>query len=76
MSSEIKVEPFDDHSIEKKAALSPEQQKHYQEVGEELIKNGKVAVLVLAGGQGSRLGFEHPKGMYCTPGLPSGKSIF
>jgi UDP-N-acetylglucosamine/UDP-N-acetylgalactosamine diphosphorylase len=32
-------------------------------------------VVVLAGGQGSRLGFEHPKGMYCVPGLDD-KSIF
>ena len=33
-------------------------------IGEEAIRAGKVAVLVVAGGLGSRLGFEHPKGMY------------
>ena len=43
--------------------------------GNTLIKEGKVCVVVLAGGQGSRLGFEHPKGMYCVSGLGN-KSIF
>src|SRR5947209_5151347 len=33
-------------------------------LGEEALRRGEVAALVVAGGQGSRLGFDHPKGMY------------
>jgi UDP-N-acetylglucosamine/UDP-N-acetylgalactosamine diphosphorylase len=44
-------------------------------VGEEALRRGETAVLIVAGGQGSRLGFEHPKGMYPV-GPISGKSLF
>jgi UDP-N-acetylglucosamine/UDP-N-acetylgalactosamine diphosphorylase len=33
-----------------------------QKLGESLIRKGETAVLIVAGGQGSRLGFEGPKG--------------
>lgn len=44
-----------------------EQAKLYSEAkakGVELLKNGKVAALTVAGGQGTRLGFDGPKGTY------------
>jgi UDP-N-acetylglucosamine/UDP-N-acetylgalactosamine diphosphorylase len=44
-------------------------------LGEQALRNGEVAVLVVAGGQGSRLGFEHPKGMFPV-GPVSEKSLF
>jgi UDP-N-acetylglucosamine/UDP-N-acetylgalactosamine diphosphorylase len=34
------------------------------QIGEAALREGKVGVVVVAGGQGSRLGFPHPKGMY------------
>ncbi|CAG99110.1 UDP-N-acetylglucosamine diphosphorylase [Kluyveromyces lactis] len=47
----------------------------YQQLGLNAIKNGEVAVILMAGGQGTRLGSSAPKGCY-NIGLPSGKSLF
>lgn len=43
--------------------------------GEEAMARGEIAVLVVAGGQGTRLGFEQPKGTLPI-GPVSGKSLF
>ena len=44
-------------------------------VGERLLREGKVGVILVAGGQGSRLGYDGPKGAYAI-GAVSGASLF
>lgn len=54
----------------------PETERHrLWELGLKTIADGKVCAFLVAGGQGSRLGFDGPKGAFDI-GLPSGKSLF
>lgn len=43
--------------------------------GEQSLRAGQIAAVLVAGGQGTRLGFDHPKGMYPI-GPVSGASLF
>ncbi|MGO4348152.1 UTP--glucose-1-phosphate uridylyltransferase [Paenibacillus sp. MCAF9] len=65
--SSIPFEDWEDFDQGEKAA--------YTEKGWELLRAGKAGVIVVAGGQGSRLDHDGPKGTLDI-GLPSHKSLF
>jgi len=49
--------------------------KYYERIGRKAIEEGKLAAVTMAGGQGTRLGHDGPKGTYDI-GLDSHKSLF
>ena len=67
-STKNKIEDFSNDIIPttaiEKQSFSDEELKEYERIGEEEIKKGKLAVVTLAGGQGTRLGHNGPKGTY------------
>lgn len=69
------LKPIPETHYEAVPSLTKEKLQEYENIGFEEISNGKVGVLLLAGGQATRLGFGHPKGMF-NVGLPSQKTLF
>ncbi|XP_030376661.1 UDP-N-acetylhexosamine pyrophosphorylase isoform X2 [Scaptodrosophila lebanonensis] len=70
-----RLQPIPEGKVISIARTSPERLSAYRSEGLRHISNGHVAVLLMAGGQGTRLGFDQPKGMYDV-GLQSHKTLF
>ena len=67
-----RISPIDYISKEN---LNENERNFYKSIGEQIIKNGELAVITLAGGQGTRLGYKGPKGCYEID-VPPKKSLF
>ncbi|MFQ5751698.1 MAG: UTP--glucose-1-phosphate uridylyltransferase [bacterium] len=60
---QAKLEPADFINIPKTSAEIASFQKA-KEIGESALREGRVAAFLVAGGQGTRLGYDGPKGMF------------
>ncbi len=67
-----KIEPIG--YIDEDKIINEEKEK-YQNMGESIVKKGKYGIVIMAGGQGTRLGHSGPKGTYMLNTTPP-KSIF
>ena len=70
---ESKIEPL---KYLDKAKLTDIQRKEFDELGEKIIKSGEYAVVTMAGGQGTRLGHQGPKGTFKLDVYGKGKYLF
>ena len=70
-----KMQPLTESQCGSVAASTDRELAHYEALSLEEVSRGRVGILLLAGGQGTRLGTSYPKGMYDV-GLPSHKTLF
>ncbi|CBH17159.1 UDP-N-acetylglucosamine pyrophosphorylase,putative [Trypanosoma brucei gambiense DAL972] len=66
---------FDISSVDRRRGQA-KRIKNLEAVGYKAIQKGQIAFLILAGGSGTRLGFDKPKGFFTCDGLQQRKSLF
>ncbi|KAL0352664.1 UNVERIFIED_CONTAM: UDP-N-acetylglucosamine diphosphorylase 2 [Sesamum angustifolium] len=69
------IEPVPETNVSTVEKRTMEERERWWKMGLKAISDGKLGVLLLSGGQGTRLGSSDPKGCF-NIGLPSGKSLF
>ncbi len=69
------VEPAPYFPADPSSKVRPWNAKAARDAGEQVLRDGRVAAFTVAGGQGSRLGFEGPKGCY-PAGAVTKKPLF
>lgn len=73
LDSQLQPVPID--QFESEMGIEPDILDNYRKRGLKEISENHVGVLLLAGGQGTRLGVSYPKGMFPIE-LPSGKCLY
>lgn len=71
--SDVEISPL---SHIEKDKISEKDLDYYIQIGEAIIRSNQVAVVTMAGGQGTRLGYKGPKGTYMLNLKPIKKSLF
>ena len=72
---EPKLEPLPESATASILDSKPDDIQAWYDLGLDLVAKGQVAVVLMAGGQGTRLGSSAPKGCF-NIGLPSEKTLF
>ncbi|KAI7818982.1 nucleotide-diphospho-sugar transferase [Gamsiella multidivaricata] len=70
------LSPLDPSEVQSTLTATSEEKDEWYTLGMKAIANNQAAVILLAGGQGTRLGSMLPKGCYPDIGLPSHKTLF
>lgn len=70
-----RLQPIPESQLLSTTRTSAEEKRLYEQEGFRQVSAGRVGVLLMAGGQGTRLGSNNPKGMFDV-GLRSQKSLF
>ncbi len=74
--NEIKLDNIEPMNAIIKEDISESEKSNYYNLGKEIIKNNEYAVVTVAGGQGTRLGHNGPKGTFVIDTINGEKSLF